>query len=125
MNKLLIGTIVVLMLLALLPIKSEPFSFTNMEQVAATLTDDSEDFQTLTFPLTPLNQDVDTDADENLSQMDPFEMTLAENMEADYESSETMAEQETEDSDRGIFISIGSIILFGILLLLPLHLQKL
>lgn len=116
MNKILIGSIIVLILLALFPGKSEPFSFSNFDQVTDTLANDADETKQ---PLIHLAQS-------NL--MDNSVLTMAENMDEDTEVVEAEQgleqEQVTEYNDRSLFISIGSILLFGILLLLPLHLQK-
>ncbi len=131
MNKLLIGAIIALLLLALLPIKSEPFTFintvsaSNTETVSASIADYSKEMQK------PLIQMIESDQRNEsiqINETDPMEnsvLTLAENEASDYEVIAVEVEQEITDDDRGIFISIGAILLFGILLILPLHLQRL
>lgn len=110
MDKLLIGAIIALILLALIPIKSDSFDFTNLDPVSATIADDAEENQSLLIHLAETNQ------------MDNSELMQAESVETGNEEMEI--EPEMAGSDRGIFISIGSILLFGIILLLPLQLQK-
>ena len=47
MEKLLIGAIAVLVLLAIIPIKSEPFTVTNMTPVTATIINEKDETQAL------------------------------------------------------------------------------
>ena len=105
MEKLLIGAIAVLILLAFIPIKTAPISEENVTPDMVEINNDAVELQTL---LTGLVETI---------ELDNSEFTLAENMETDNEVTEK--KQETRDNDRGVFISIGSLILIGILLLLP------
>ncbi|TVR14539.1 MAG: hypothetical protein EA391_12565 [Balneolaceae bacterium] len=106
MEKLLIGAITVLILLAFVPIKSAPFNVENVTPVMVEINNDAVEHQTLLIGLV-----------ESI-ELDNSELTLAENMVTGNEVTEK--KQETRDNDRGVFISIMSLILIGILILLPL-----
>lgn len=104
MEKLFFGTITVLILMAFISIQLAPFTVANITPVT-TITNDAEDPQALLIWL------VETE------QLNSSELTFAENIETVNEVTEI--KQETGDNERGVFISIGSLVLIGILLLLP------
>jgi hypothetical protein len=105
MEKLLIGIIIVLISLAFVPIKSEPFIVANMTQATNLKTNDKDETQALVIRL------VET------KKMDNSVLVQTENSEYGIDAIEI--KQETGVNDRGIFISIGSLVLIGIFLLLP------
>lgn len=106
MEKLLIGAIAGLILLAFIPIKDTPATEANMTPVSDTITNDTIDPQALFISLN------------EIQKADYTDFTKSERKDADNEDIEK--DQETEDTDRVVFISIGSMVLIGILLLLPL-----
>jgi spermidine/putrescine-binding protein len=106
MEKLLIGAIAVLILLAFTPIKSATFNVANLTSVTTAINQDAEEPQVLLIRSDEVYDSVDS------------EISQAEYNETGIEAIET--KQETGDSDRVVFISIGSLLLIGIILLLPL-----
>ncbi|MCC5942126.1 MAG: hypothetical protein JJU37_11355 [Balneolaceae bacterium] len=105
MEKLLIGAITVLILLAVVPIKSATFNVANETSATTSISNEAEESQSLLIRLDDTLELVNSD------------LKPTENMEADSEVSEN--KEETETSDRGVFLSIGSMLLIGILILLP------
>jgi hypothetical protein len=106
MEKLLIGAIAVLILLAFTPIKSATFNMANMTSVTTAINQDADEPQVLLIQSVEINESDDS------------ELTQADYIETGIEAIET--KQEKGDSDRVVFISIGSLLLIGIILLLPL-----
>lgn len=107
MEKLLIGAIAALILLALIPVRDAPFTASNSDPVAVVVTNDVEEPKAVHIQL------LETES------LNGSELIIAQNEEIDnIENTEIETDQETADSDRAVFISIGSMILLGILLLL-------
>ena len=101
MEKLLIGAIAVLILLAFTPIKSTTFHVANMNPATTEINYETERTQSVLVQLNETNE------------LNNSELTVAENEVIEIN-------QETGDTDRVIFISIGSLLLVGFLLLLPI-----
>ncbi len=106
MEKLLIGAIAVLILLTFTPIKSATYHVAATSSVTAAINQDAETPQTLLIRSVEMNE------------LDDAEITQTEIKENGIEVIES--KQETGDNDRVVFISIGSMLLIGIILLLPL-----
>ena len=105
MEKILIGTITALLLLAFIPIKSATFNAADMTLANAELNNNTEEIQALLIQLGDSNE------------FNNSELMLAENKETENKIIEK--KQETGTSDRGAFIFVGSMVMIGILLLLP------
>lgn len=107
MEKLLIGAIAALILLALIPIKDTTTTAINADMAITTVSNDIEEPETV---LVQLNE---------IDILDSSEPIIAQSTEIEnIANSEIEIDQETADSDRVVFISIGSMILIGILLML-------
>jgi hypothetical protein len=105
MEKLLVGFTIVIILLACIPMKSVSITESEMNQVNATITYESDSKQIIYLQVV------------NAMELNNSELVQTKNLEIEYAVIES--NQVAGYSDRGVFISIGSLVFLGIFLLLP------
>jgi hypothetical protein len=105
MGKLLVGITTVIILLVCNPMKSAPIIESESNQVTAAITNDIENNQVFLVRAV------------NATELNNSELTQTGNLQI--ENAVIESEQTTGDSDRVVFVSIGSLVLLGIFLLLP------
>jgi hypothetical protein len=103
MEKLLISAITVLILLAFTTIGSATFTVANSTSVPAAISNDAEEPKTLFIQVLEFNESNNL----VLNQVDDLVNTVEVKD----------IKQDTSDSDRVVFVTIGSLVLIGILLL--------
>jgi type II secretory pathway component PulM len=104
-NTLLISAITVVILLVLIPIVLNPPAEAKIAPMQSTLEIEKVEIQSIPDQL------------RETKELDKYELASTETSLTIIEAN--LINQEKTDSDRNIFISIGSLVLIGILLLLP------